>query len=186
MEHSERELQWAEWMRAADAGDATAYRSLLESLAGHLRRTLRFRFVRIGCGDMDVEDVVQETLLAIHLKRHTWRSSEPISPWVAAISRNKAIDVLRRRGRRAELPLEDVAEAELQDGAAVEEGVSHDVARVLDTLDERQRSIIRLVSLEGHSARVAAERLGMSEGALRVALHRALRALAEKLRNGKT
>ena len=182
MEQTERELQWAGWMRAAAAGDEAAYRRLLESLAGHLRRMVRHRLARIGYGDLEVEDIVQETLLAIHLKRHTWRSSDPVSPWVAAISRNKTIDVLRRRGRRAELPLDDVGEIELPTHEGPGEGTSQDLERVLGTLDERSRRIVQLVSIEGHSSRAAAERVGISEGALRVALHRSLKVLATRWR----
>lgn len=180
MQHTEREAQWAQWMRAASGGDEVAYRSLLLSLAAFLRRTVRQRFARIGCGDLEVEDVVQETLLAIHLKRHTWRPVDPVTPWVVAISRNKTIDVLRRRGRRAELPLDDVPEPEAVDDGA--DAAGHDLALMLGTLDERQRRIVQLVSLEGHSSRSAAEKLGISEGALRVALHRSLKALAARWR----
>ena len=180
MEHTEREAQWAQWMRAAAGGDQAAYRRLLASLAQFLRRAVRQRFARIGCGDVDVEDVVQETLLAVHLKRHTWRPADPVTPWVVAISRNKTIDVLRRRGRRAELPLDDVPEPEAD--AASDESAGHDLALILDTLDERQRRIVQLVSIEGHSSRSAAESLGITEGALRVALHRSLKALATRWR----
>ncbi|HXC58996.1 MAG TPA: sigma-70 family RNA polymerase sigma factor [Steroidobacteraceae bacterium] len=183
VEQAERELQWAGWMRAATAGDEGAYRRLLDSLAGHLRRMVRHRLARIGHGDLEVEDIVQETLLAIHLKRHTWRPSEPVSPWVAAISRNKTIDVLRRRGRRAELPLDDTEESELLIVDAEAEGVNQDLERVLGSLDERSRRIVQLVSIEGHSSRTAAERVGISEGALRVALHRSLKMLAVRWRN---
>jgi RNA polymerase sigma-70 factor (ECF subfamily) len=180
VEHTEREAQWAQWMRAAAAGDKVAYRSLLAALAPFLRRAVRQRFARIGCGDVDVEDVVQETLLAIHLKRQTWRPVDPVTPWVVAISRNKTIDVLRRRGRRAELPLDDVPEPLAEEVAA--DGAGHDLALMLDSLDERQRRIVQLVSIEGHSSRAAAESLGISEGALRVALHRSLKALAARWR----
>jgi RNA polymerase sigma-70 factor, ECF subfamily len=178
VEHAERELQWTGWMRSAAAGDEGAYRRLLESLAGHLRRMVRYRLLRTGQGDLEVEDIVQETLLAIHLKRHTWRPSEPVTPWVAAISRNKTIDVLRRRGRRAELPLDDTDESQLPASDAEAEGVSQDLVRVLGALDERARRIVTLVSIEGYSSRDAAERVGISEGALRVALHRSLKTLA--------
>lgn len=180
MEHTEREAQWALWMRASAGGDEGAYRSLLSSLAQFLRRAVRQRFARIGCGDVDVEDVVQETLLAIHLKRHTWRPVDPVTPWVVAISRNKTIDVLRRRGRRAELPLEEVPEPESVDAAGQHAGA--DLPRMLESLDERQRRIVQLVSIEGHSSRDAARELGISEGALRVALHRSLKALAARWR----
>lgn len=176
-----REAQWCAWMRSALAGDEAAYRQLLEALAAQLRTATRMRLARAGCGDLDVEDVVQETLLAIHLKRHTWRVADPIGPWIAAIGRNKLIDVLRRRGRRAELPLDEVLEATLE-AECEEPGVSVDVGRVLSGLGDRQREIVRLVSIEGHSARAAAQQLGMTEGALRVALHRSLRALALMLK----
>lgn len=167
-------------MRAAADGDMAAYRSLLASLAPFLRRAVRQRFAQMGCGDVDVEDVVQETLLAIHLKRQTWRPADPVTPWVVAISRNKTIDVLRRRGRRAELPLEDVPEPEAPDAA--ENPTGQDLALMLASLDDRQRRIVQLVSIEGHSSRSAAQTLGISEGALRVALHRSLKALAARWR----
>jgi len=183
VEHAEQELQWMAWMRAAAAGDEPAYRRLLESLAGHLRRTVRFRLGRMGQGDLEVEDIVQETLLAIHLKRHTWRSGEPVSPWVAAISRNKTIDVLRRRGRRCESPLDETDEADLLAHDAPEEGAGQDLERMLGALDERARRIVQLVSIEGHSSRTAAQQVGMSEGALRVALHRSLKMLAARWRD---
>jgi RNA polymerase sigma factor (sigma-70 family) len=176
------EAQWADWMRLGLAGDEHAYRTLLQALSDWLRRFARTRLARAGCGDIDVEDTVQETLLAIHLKRHTWRSTEPIGPWISAIGRNKLIDLLRRRGRRAELPLDDALEATLE-ARSFDEGATQDVERVLDSLGERQRAIVRLVSIEGHSARTAAQQLGMSEGALRVALHRSLRMLAARLRS---
>jgi RNA polymerase sigma-70 factor (ECF subfamily) len=184
VEQAERELQWAGWMRSAAEGNEAAYRMLLQSLAGHLRRLVRYRLARIGQGDLEVEDIVQETLLAIHLKRHTWRPNEPVSPWVAAISRNKTIDVLRRRGRRAEFPLDETSEAELAISDQQSENVGPDLQRVLGTLDERSRRIVQLVSIEGHSSRDAAERVGISEGALRVALHRSLKALAARWRGG--
>jgi RNA polymerase sigma-70 factor (ECF subfamily) len=182
VEHAERELQWLAWMRAAATGDESAYRKLLESLAGHLRRLVRHRLARMGQGDLEIEDIVQETLLAIHLKRHTWRPGQPVSPWVAAISRNKTIDVLRRRGRRAELPLDDLDDSTFVASDTPDEGTGQDLERVLGTLDERARRIVQLVSIEGHSSRTAAEKVGMSEGALRVALHRSLKMLAARWR----
>ena len=77
----DRDRTWAEWMRAANAGDEIAYRRLLEALAPLLRQIVRRGFTRSGFGNCDVEDVVQETLLAIHLKRQTWderRSDNPM------------------------------------------------------------------------------------------------------------
>ena len=97
---SERESDWAGLMRAANGGDAAAYNRLLTSLAPAIRSVARRGLGRAGFAVEEAEDVVQETLLAIHLKRHTWDPSMPLGPWVRAIARNKLIDSMRRRGRR--------------------------------------------------------------------------------------
>ena len=165
-------------MRAAIAGDEGAYRKLLEDLAHVLRGVVRRGFASVGVARNDVEDVVQDVLLAIHLKRHTWDSSMPLGPWVLAIARNKMIDDFRRRGRRPEVPV-DLTEVEFEgedQQAAID---AHDVARVLNGLSKRNREIVQAISIDGHSARDVAERLGMSEIAVRVALHRSLKSLAD-------
>ncbi len=128
---------------------------------------------------------MQESLLAIHLKRHTWVPTELVGPWVAAIARHKAIDALRRRGRRAELPIDEL---DFVDPASPDEPAreAHDVETLLGRLDGRQRAIVQAVSLEGLSTREAASRLSMSEGALRVALHRSLKKLAALYRGEGT
>ena len=99
MTTSSQENDWAVWMRAAMTGDAGAYRQFLVSVAPHVRAVARSRCRRLGAPESEAEDVVQEVLLTIHLKRGTWDQSRPIGPWVAAITRNKLIDVLRRRGQ---------------------------------------------------------------------------------------
>jgi len=99
MTTSSQENDWAVWMRAAMTGDAGAYRQLLVSLAPRLRAVARSRCRSLGALEDEIEDLVQEVLLTIHLKRGTWDQSRPIGPWVAAITRNKLVDVLRRRGR---------------------------------------------------------------------------------------
>jgi len=168
-------------LRAANRGDSGAYRTLLGELAPALRGIARRGFMRYGLGADDVEDVVQETLLAVHLKRQTWHEGQPLLPWVRAIARNKMVDSLRRRGRAVHVPIDDVSETlageDLSDAAS---GV--DAERVLASLDGRQRDIVRAISIEGASARQVAARLGMTEGAVRVALHRALQSLAKAFR----
>lgn len=168
-------------MRAAIAGDAAAYRRFLGAVTPILRAGARRSVMRTGSAG-DAEDIVQEILLAIHLKRHTWDMDRPIGPWIAAITRNKIIDALRRRGHRSEIPIEDVIEnlPASEGDAALEQ---QDLARMLERLDDRQRDIVRSVSVEGASVRETAERLHMSEGAVRVALHRALKALAALYRS---
>jgi RNA polymerase sigma-70 factor, ECF subfamily len=174
--------QWTELMRAANRGNADAYRRVLEGLAPILRGLVRRGFAQYGLGPEEVEDVVQETLLAVHLKRQTWDEHQPLLPWVRAIARNKLIDNLRRRGRRVHVPIDDVIDAlAVDEEPALSNGV--DAARVLASLNGRQREIVQAISIEGATARQVAERLGMTEGAVRVALHRALKSIAGALRS---
>src|SRR5437868_2379665 len=104
MTTSSRDNDWAVWMRAAMAGDAGAYRRFLVSVTPHLRVLARSRCRNSGVPESEAEDIVQEALVAIHLKRGTWDQARPIGPWVGAITRNKLIDVLRRRGRYVRVP----------------------------------------------------------------------------------
>ena len=155
---------------------------LLRQLHDQHARALWAYVVRLTNGDGGrAEDVVQETLLAIHLKRHTWNRTEKLGPWIAAIARNKLVDVLRRRGRRAEQPIDDVIDT-LIDETAVADDDQRDVAQLLSQLGERQQRIVRCISIEGRSVREAAEQLQMTEVAVRVALHRSLKALASLYR----
>ena len=132
----DRDRIWAAWMRAANAGDDIAYRRLLEALAPLLRQVVRRGFTRSAFGNCDVEDVVQETLLAIHLKRQTWNEDEGIIPWVTAIARHKLIDNLRRRGRHVELPIDDLIDV-LPAETSKERLSSRDAERLLSALSGR-------------------------------------------------
>ncbi len=181
-----REQTWVEWMTAALDGDETAYRRLLTALSPVLRGNARRALSRMGASADDAEDIVQETLLAIHLHRHTWRRAEPVGPWVAAIARYKLVDVLRRRGRRAEIAIDDLADT-LPDAADQEEEVGRRQAvGLVDALEGRQGDVVRAISLQGESIKETATKLGMSEGAVRVALHRGLKALAQLYRAGES
>jgi RNA polymerase sigma-70 factor (ECF subfamily) len=180
----EREAEWAGLMRQAIAGDAAAYRRLLVALAPVLRAAARRGYARAGKSDADAEDVVQETLLAIHLKRHTWDPSAPLGPWVRAIARNKLIDALRRRGSRIEVPVEDYID-HLPAEAETSSGIVGDVVKRLHQLPERQREVVRAIAVEGVSIADTAARLAVSPGAVRVALHRGLAALALRLKGAE-
>lgn len=179
---ADRESLWAELMRAANRGDADAYRRLLKELVPVLRGAASRGFSRCGLGTEDVEDVVQETLLAVHLKRHMWDERRPLLPWVRAIAHNKLVDSLRRHGRRANVSLDEIAET-FADDRQPQAMNSVDAERALARLKGRQRDIVVAISMEGASARQVAERLGMTEGAVRVALHRALQSLARAFRS---
>lgn len=181
MAQGKNEEEWAALMRAAIAGDSAAYQTLLQSLSTVLRPAVRRGFTQAGASLGDVEDVVQETLLALHLKRNTWDPSQPLGPWVRAIARHKLIDALRRRGRRIQIPIDSVL-----DTLSVEEDSSgvdrQDAERLVNGLQGRQRDVVRAVSLQGESIREVAERLKMKEVAVRVALHRGLKTLGAQHR----
>lgn len=170
-------------MRAALDGDSAAYRRLLASLTPVLRTMARRNCARIGLDGGDAEDVVQEVLLAIHLKRHTWDADRPIAPWIMAITRNKLIDARRRRGNRPTQPIDDLVDLLTVEGTN-DNMDRHDLDRLLDKLGDRQRDLVRSLSIEGRSVQQTAQRLDMSEGAVRVALHRAIKTLASLYRSG--
>lgn len=174
-----REVDWADLMRAANRGDQAAYRRLLEALTPYFRAIARRGLSRAGAGTADSEDLVQDMLLAVHLKRATWREDEPIGPWLGAIARYKLIDQLRRRGRRAEVaiePFEAVLEAAPEDTPSRD----RDVARALETLPAGQRAVVQAIAVDGADIATTAGNLGLSAGAVRVAFHRGLAALAAK------
>jgi len=177
------EEEWALLMRAAINGDSSAYRRLLASLTPALRAAARRNCARIGLDDGEAEDVVQEALLAIHLKRHTWDPDRPIGPWITTIARNKLIDARRRRGNRPMLPIDDLADILTAEGGD-DSMDRRDLDRLVGKLGERQRDLVRSLSVEGRSIQETAKRLNMSEGAARVALHRAIKALAALYRGG--
>lgn len=173
------EAELSRLMRVAIGGDEKAYAEVLRRVAALVRGFIRRRTRE---GGVDPEDVVQETLLAIHTKRHTWRQDAPILPWIYAIARFKLIDAFRRRGRRVEIDIDDVAEliAEPESDKVSE----RDLGRVLDSLSPGQRSVVSSISVEGRSITETAQALGLSEPAVRVALHRGLAAIAQKFGKG--
>ena len=168
--------RWGGLMRAALQGDEAAYRLLLDELARAFRAAIRSRLARMGQGNAEIEDIVQETLLAIHLKRGTWDASRPFAPWAQAVMSHKLTDRLRR-GRSARFePIDDQLDTLVL--PEPDPDAAGDVDRVLSRLEPAQRKLVTALSLEGRSAADVAAETGASEGAIRVALHRALRRLA--------
>src|SRR5579863_3635278 len=98
-------------MISALGGDANAHRMLLEKLSNQLRGYFKGHLSRIGRGAVEAEDLVQEALIAIHTRRHTWDPSQLLTPWVYAIARYKFVDYLRRtRASMSDLPINDTKE----------------------------------------------------------------------------
>jgi len=174
------ERQWSEWIQQARNGDESSYRQLLESLGEVIERYLRRRF-----GALDfLEDIVQESLLAIHQARHTYTPDRPFRPWMLAIVRYKAIDMLRKRNVRQhggwveketnrpseQHSLEDSAEALLES------------EQLFQGIKPASREALILTKVAGLSNLEAAERLGVSEAAMKVRVHRALKELRNHLK----
>lgn len=172
---SDPQAEWRELMLAALAGNTAAYRRLLATLTPPIRA---FVIRRLPNDRASVEDVVQETLLAIHRYRDRYDPDQPMAPWVYAIARYKLIDHCRRvrRGGSA-VPLEAIedflAQAEPEELAA-----GHDIATLIAKLPPNQSTAIRLVKLEDMSIREAAAKSGMSESAIKVNIHRGIKKLA--------
>jgi len=160
------------------AGDPAAHAELLSRMSVYLRR---YFARKLGGGDADVEDLVQETLLAIHLKRETWDATQPFTSWAYAIAHYKLIDQFRRRRVRQTEPLE--AAESLFSTDAEDPSARLDVNRLLGELSDRQRQVLTDVKIEGLSTTEAARRSGMSESAVKVSVHRSLKALMRRVRD---
>jgi RNA polymerase sigma-70 factor (ECF subfamily) len=174
------EAELSRLFRAALAGDEKAYADFLHRAAALVRGFVRRRTAQ---GGVDPEDVVQETLLAVHLKRHTWRPDLAVGPWLYAIARFKLIDAFRRAGRRVTIDLDTVAES-LPEPQPEERASPREIGRALDTLAPGQRAVVSSVSVEGNSIGETARKLGMNETAVRVALHRGLASIAKRFGSG--
>lgn len=176
----EEEARQAAWMRAAQGGDADAYRRLLTAVEPRIRAIVRSR-VR---DDAAVDDVVQNALLSIHRGRRTYRPERPFGPWMRAIVRNVVVDHFRERKRRVEREVELVVE-ELADDraneATSETALAPELRSALAGLSASQREAVTLIQIEGLSVAEAALRAGVTPGALKVRAHRGYRALARAL-----
>ena len=165
---------------AALDGQAKPYQAFLQALGAHLRPFVRRRLP--GLAD-DTEDLVQEVLIAVHHARHTYLPEQPLTAWIHAIARYKMVDFLRRRAQREALhePLDEHADLF---AASDEEAAQaqRDIQKLLAQLPERHRLPIVHVKLQGLSVREAAGLTGYSESAVKVGIHRGLKALAAKFR----
>jgi len=173
------EQRWSTLMASAQAGNASDYRQLLEELAQVIQNFLRSRF-----GDYHfIEDCVQESLIAIHQARHTYDPRRPFRAWLFAIVRNKAIDFFRQQRTRAKAYDHYHREQEI-----LSQPVSHNVSqseisagRLLESLSAQHREVLVLTKVIGFSIAETAQKLGVSEGAVKVRVHRAVKKLQQLL-----
>jgi RNA polymerase sigma factor (sigma-70 family) len=157
----------AQAMAAAQNGDKLAYGRVL----GY-SRTWCLKYFRSRVADGQIEDLVQEVLLAVHAKRHTFDANQPYAPWLAAIARYKWIDYLRGLYRRAEVDLPQTLAADDEE----EPLLAHlSLAQLLKLLKPAQSQVIKLVKLEGRTVEEAARLTGQSQALVRVNIHRGLK-----------
>ena len=172
IEHARSDLEAL--LIAANAGDARAFARFLSEVLPLIRKVVRAR--GRGLPQDQHEDVVQEVLLAIHLKRQTWDPATPLRPWLYAVTRYKVVDAFRHKGMIIHLPLDDFADIIEDETQANRSG--DDVHAMLSQIDQRSATIVRAIGIQGERASEVGARMSMSEGAVRVAFHRAIRKLA--------
>lgn len=155
------------------AGDAAAHRAFLMEAAGLLRAFFRNR---LRGAPEDAEDLVQETLVALHARRDSYDPAYPLTAWMYAIARYRLIDHIRRQKHRNHASLDgiDVADSDPEYEAS---DARRDVNVLLDKLPEKQRTAIRMVKLEEKSVRETAEATGLSESDIKISIHRGLKTL---------
>ena len=182
MDPESAEAELRPLMIAALDGDAEAHRQLLTRLGCRLRGYFKGRLMRMNRSAIEAEDLVQEVLIAIHTRRHTYDRSQLFTPWAYAIARYKFVDHLRRtRASMSDVAIENAAEVVARDDReAVESGL--DLEKLLDGISPKMRQAIQHVKVEGLSVREAARRSGMSESSVKVSVHRGLKTMARLIR----
>jgi RNA polymerase sigma factor (sigma-70 family) len=169
-------------MLAALDGDAAAYRTLLADLSKHLRAYFTRRLTPAFAAQ--AEDLVQETLLAIHTRRMTYDRTRPFTAWLHAVAHHKFVDQVRRQSIRLTVPLEDDAPFFANDDAA-DTTARHDLDVVLDTVPARTSDLIRRTRIDGQSVAEAAAAHGITETAAKVSIHRGLKSLMARFAGGQ-
>lgn len=165
---------------AGIGGDAARYRRFLIAVTPLLRRVARRKL-----SAEDAEDAVQDMLLSIHKARHTYDGERPLVPWLLAIAQFRISDVLRKlyAGSRHEcVDIDDLAEVLADVTAASDE--SEYTGEVLRHVAEREQKILTMMHVEGYTAKETGDRLGMKESAVKVAAHRAIKKIREKMGSG--
>ena len=183
MPRDDFESELAPTWACALGGDGLAYRQALVCIAARLRGYFSRRLTALPD---EVEDLVQETLLAVHNKRHTYQPEQPVTAWLHAIARYKLIDMLRARSSREALhdPIDEDSSALMSDAEPAAQEARRDLRVLLARLPDKQRLPIEYVKIEGLSVAQAAQLTGLSESAVKVGVHRGLKLLAAGIRAG--
>jgi RNA polymerase sigma-70 factor (ECF subfamily) len=176
---AEIEVRLRELLISACAGSDTDYLIFLKEITSHIRGYFKKRLPDFT---NDVEDLVQETLIAVHSHRHTYQTSQPLTAWMYAIARYKMVDWLRRRSSGTlTIPIEDAQEV-LDDSDSLATDARIDIEGILSGLPDRFRLPIMYVKLKGLSVAEAASLTGMTESAIKIGIHRGMKELVLAIR----
>jgi RNA polymerase sigma-70 factor (ECF subfamily) len=167
-ERSQRRMRL---MVSLQNGDPEACRELLDDLGPAIMSFLRRRIADAN----EVEDVYQETFMALYQARHTYEPSRPLEPWLFAIARNVAADYTRRYWKRSSW--QEVTKTFPDVAAESEMGSGSRLEKALQRLPKSQREAFTMLKLDGLTINEAAQRAGTNAGALKVRAHRAYQAL---------
>lgn len=184
LDQSQDEAELSLWMRDSQEGDSESYRRLLIRIRSMLLKYVENSLARFGLSALGGhEDVLQEILLAVHLKRHTFDPEQFFLPWMYAIARYKVIDHLRKNkiSFKTSVSLEDELE-NLEALMVFDASAEIDIEALCESLPEKQKNVLKLVKIEGLSVDEAAKRTGYSQSDIKVTVHRAIKTLQEKVR----
>lgn len=169
-------------MQRALTGDAGSYRELLTCVTDRLRS---YFSRRLGLDSPEIEDLVQETLLAVHVRRHTYEENRPFTPWLHAIAKYKLVDHYRKK--RIDIPISDYDTESIFSAGEIEETSARaDVNRLLENLPPQTRDYIRSVKIEGQPISTVSARHHVSDSAVKVAIHRGIKQIADRLKRTDT
>ncbi len=166
-------------MKLSLDGDTRAYTILLQETARFLRPFLAKRLN----SSVEVDDLLQEILLSIHKARHTYDGNRPYKPWAYAIAKFRLQDHLRvyyADHLRHAVELSEV-ENDLQESVTKTDITYESISGEVQKLPAKQAAILQMMHQEGYTAKEVAEKTGMKESAVKVAAHRAYKALRKKL-----
>lgn len=179
---NERDERWRALMRSAQGGDGKAYAQLLSDLLPMLRRVVAQRW----SNPPEIEDIVQEILVSLHMVRHTYDPHRPFMPWLMTITTRRIADAARRRYARSanETTVDVMPETFLGDDTKTEQETSDDqeaLRKAMSVLPEGQREAIELLKIQGLSLEEASQLTGKSIASLKVGVHRAIKTMRESL-----
>ena len=179
LKHRPDEQRWSRLMANAQAGNKADYQQLLTELTDVIFNFLCSRFGHHHF----TEDCVQETLIAIHLARHTYDQRRPFRPWLFAIVRHKAIDILRKQSSRQKVATQYEGEQEALSQASQQNEAESEIIKghLLEALPVQYREVLVLTKIIGFSVAETSDKLGISESLVKVRVHRAIRKLRQMM-----